>query len=148
MPDTDKLDAALRRLRIDCPDLLGALIATEEGLLLASTGEPSGETAAATASHLADSLDALVGLLAQASCTESLLWTEQGLWGAARLPTRHVVMVHAIGQCRTANLRLALGRLRRDLAQPLTELAGKPATAAGTGGGFHPVANPGEERLK
>jgi predicted regulator of Ras-like GTPase activity (Roadblock/LC7/MglB family) len=125
MTATDTLDAALLQLRLDCPDLLGALVATQEGLLLASCGDPSGETAAAMASHLADSLDALLALLAQAGCTESLLWTERGLWGVARLATRHVVMVHATGECRAANLRLALGRLRRDLAGTLTGLAGQ-----------------------
>jgi predicted regulator of Ras-like GTPase activity (Roadblock/LC7/MglB family) len=127
MTATDTLEAALRQLRLDCPDLLGALVATEEGLLLASHGEPAGETAAAMASHLADSLDALLAMLAQAgNCTESLMWTERGLWGVARLATRHVVMVRASQECRVANLRLALGRLRRDLAVALTGLAEVP----------------------
>jgi predicted regulator of Ras-like GTPase activity (Roadblock/LC7/MglB family) len=117
----EALEKPLRQLNLDCDDVLGALIATEEGLLLASTGN-LGETAAAMASHLADSLDANLRLLAQARCNEVLLWTERGLWGVARLQTRHVVMVHAPGQCRVANLRLALGRLRRDLAAPLMNL--------------------------
>ncbi len=121
------LEAALDQLRRDCPDLTGALIATEEGLLLASQGDIGSETAAAMASHLADSLDRDLALIAQAACDESLLWTAGSLWGVARLQTRHVVMVQAIAECRTANLRLALKRLRRDLAQPLRSLAGEPA---------------------
>lgn len=119
----EALDRALAQLSVDCPDLLGALIATEEGLLLAAKGEPRDETAAAMASHLADSLDANLALLAQAQCSEALLWSAGGLWGVARMETRHVVMVRGAGDCRTANLRLALARLRRDLAEPLAELS-------------------------
>lgn len=123
MSATELLDAALGQLRLDCPDLLGALIATEEGLLLAASGDPEGETAAAMASHLADSLDHNLSLLAQSRCEEALLWTASGLWGVARLASRHVVMVHGLADCRMANLRLALGRMRRDLATPLQALA-------------------------
>ncbi len=113
------LEGALGQLRLDCADLRGALIATPEGLLLASCGAPEGETAAALASHLADSLDLDLALLAGTACTESLLWTQNALWGVARLESGHVVLVHAIPECRAANLRLAIGRLRRDLRPAL-----------------------------
>jgi hypothetical protein len=119
----DALEAALGQLRQDCPDLLGAMIATQEGLLLSSSGDLGSETAAAMASHLVDSLDHNLSLLAQSCCSEALMWTPAGLWGVARLPSRHVVMVQGVAECRAANLRLALGRLRRDLAAPLQELA-------------------------
>jgi hypothetical protein len=119
----DVLEAALRQLRQDCPDLLGAMIATQEGLLLSSTGDLGSETAAAMASHLVDSLDHNLALLAQSACSEALMWTPTGLWGVARLPSRHVVMVQGVAECRAANLRLALGRLRRDLAVPLDALS-------------------------
>lgn len=117
------LEAALQQLRLDCPDLTGAMIATQEGLLLASSGDLGNETAAAMASHLADSLDHNLSLLALGDCTEALMWTPSGLWGVARLRSGHVVMVQGVAECRTANLRLAIGRLRRDLATPLQSLA-------------------------
>jgi predicted regulator of Ras-like GTPase activity (Roadblock/LC7/MglB family) len=123
------LNASLSQLRIDCPDLVGAMIATEEGLLLASCGHPADETAAAMASHLADSLDRNLALLAQSRCSEALIWTPGGLWGVARLDSGHVVMVHGVADSRAANLRLALGRLRRELAPVLRSLACAPAGA-------------------
>lgn len=123
MSAAQALEAALQQLRLDCPDLLGAMIATEEGLLLASSGALNGETAAAMASHLADSLDRNLSLLDQGDCLEALLWSASGLWGVARLRSGHVVMVQGVAECRMANLRLALGRLRRDLASPLESLA-------------------------
>jgi len=123
MSASDMLEGALKQLRVDCPDLLGALITTEEGLLLACSGALQGETAAAMASHMADALDQILTMLADAACNEALMWTTNGLWGVSRLSTRHVVMVQGVAECRAANLRLALGRLRKDLAAPLQALA-------------------------
>ena len=119
----EALEHALGQLRLDCTDLLGALIATQEGLLLASSGDPCDETAAALASHLADGLDTHLALLARTGCTESLMWTPEALWGVARLDSGHVVLVHGAAECRAANLRLALARLRRDLRPTLGLLA-------------------------
>jgi hypothetical protein len=35
-----------------------------------------------------------------ACCTEVLIWTPAALWGIPRLPARHVLLLHALPDCR------------------------------------------------
>jgi hypothetical protein len=119
----DGLSHAIARVQGDCEDILGAVLATPEGLVLAARGTLEGDVPAAAATHLADVLDHNLSLLLSTSCSEALVWTPAGVWGIARLPSRHVVLAHAASSCAANTLRLALGRFRRDLGPALQELA-------------------------
>lgn len=127
MRPPDPLLDAIDGVQDQCGDILGAVLATPEGLVLATRGTLSGDVPAATATHLADLLDRELAVLLGASCHEALFWSGAGLWGVARLPTGHVVLAHGTVHCGAGTLRLALGRLRRDLAPALAELQA-PAT--------------------
>jgi hypothetical protein len=119
MPDA--LHCAIREVQADCSDILGAVLATPEGLVLASAGTLCGDVPAAAGTQIADLLDRNLSLLLGTSCMDALVWSSTAAWGVARLPHRHVVLVQAVAACRAAPLRLALARLRRDLGGTLEQ---------------------------
>lgn len=125
MGQAEILVQAMVQVQRDCADILGAVVATPEGLVLAEYGSLHGDLSAAAASNLADHLDQNLGLVLNTTCSEALLWTPAGLWGLVRYPSRHVVLAQAASTCSAGTLRLALGRLRRDLGASLIELAGE-----------------------
>lgn len=119
----ERLQQAMRQVQADCGDIRGCVLATPEGLVLAAHGSLGGDVAAAAASSLVDQFDRHLALLAAGpSCGEALLWTPASLWGVGRLDGRHVVLAQAAPACATGTLRLAMARLRRDLAAPLQML--------------------------
>lgn len=123
METLDALLGAIDGVCADCADVQGAVLATAEGLVLAARGTLAGEVPAAAATYLADDLDRHLSLVLSTACSDALVWTPAGLWGLARLPSRHVVLVHAADRCAAGTLRLALARLRRDCAPALEALA-------------------------
>lgn len=122
MSRPDPLLEAIDGVQEQCGDIVGAVLATAEGLVLAARGSLAGDVPAATATHLADLLERDLSVLLGASCHEALFWSGDGLWGVARLPSRHVVLAHGKAPCAAGTLRLALGRLKRDLGPALAEL--------------------------
>lgn len=119
MASLERVAQAIEEIRVECSDLVGAVVATPEGLVLAGSGSLVSEVSAAAASGLASLLDHHLALVRSPSCTDAIVWTPAGLWGLARLPTQHVVLAEAAQRCSAGTLRLVLARFRRDLAPAL-----------------------------
>lgn len=117
----DPLLQAIELVRRDCSEIQGVMLATPEGLEIAAAGTLRGDVAAAAGTQIADVLDGNLRLLETSACSDALVWTPGSVWGVARLPTAHVVFVHARPGCAAATLRLALARFRRDLGRLVAE---------------------------
>lgn len=115
MPDIqDVLDEITQ-----CPCQAGALLATADGLLMASAGSLQGEAAAAAAAHLAlASRDTLAALGAR-PWAEQLIWSDDQVWYQTRLRnTTHLLLL----ACEDPGHAGALRWTGRHMAQQL-ELA-------------------------
>ena len=110
MNSSDSFRPALARLQEDCPEVLGAVLATSEGLILAASGELASDAAAASAVHLIEQVDRCLGLLCGEGCEAMLIWAETELWCLARLGARSA-------------LRLAVQQAGRQLEPELAHLA-------------------------
>lgn len=122
----DAFGAALARLHEACPEIRGTVLATREGLILASSGELSSDAAAASAVHLADELDRSLALLSGEGCEDMLVWTQAAVWCLVRLEGQSVLMARAGRDCRAGTLRLAADQTRRELAHPLAPMTQTP----------------------
>jgi len=123
----DCFRAALARLQDECPEILGSVLATSEGLILAASGQLASDAAAATAVHLAQEADRCLKLLSGDGCDVMLIWGESDVWCLSQLPARSALMARAGADCRAGALRLAVKRLGRELARELGGDAPGPA---------------------
>lgn len=119
--EKDEFLAALERLRVDCPQIEGAVLATREGLVLMATGCLQGDVSAACAVHLADRVDQNLSLVLATQCSELLIWASPSVWYLTRLADQCVLMVCSAPTCRTGALRLA----GKNAARQLTLLLGQ-----------------------
>ena len=134
MSGIDSICAALARLQDECPEILGSVLATSEGLILAASGKLASDAAAATAVHLAEEADRCLKLLSGDGCEVMLIWGESEVWCVSRLPARSALMARAGTDCRAGALRLAVKRVGRELARELGSLgtAADPAAYCDT----------------
>lgn len=112
----EQLAEHLQRLQLDCAAVQGAVLATREGLILAATGVLDGDTAAATAAHLADVVDAHLSLVADTRCDDLLVWSATAAWYVGRVGTDCVAMVNAQPDCNPGLLRLLARRFAHAVA--------------------------------
>jgi predicted regulator of Ras-like GTPase activity (Roadblock/LC7/MglB family) len=106
----------LLQLARDCEPVRGAVLATDDGLVLAATGCLCSETAAASAAHLAHNVDQNLSLLVSTICSELLVWSPTLVWYLARLSGGGVLMVCAGSDCHAGGLRLAASEAARRLS--------------------------------
>jgi predicted regulator of Ras-like GTPase activity (Roadblock/LC7/MglB family) len=137
MMSNDQLVAALNQLQVHCPEVRGAVLATDEGFVLAAMGNLTGEEAAATAAHLRVVVEQNLSLVLPTNCTEILVWGTSALWYIARISRHHVVMVSADPDCRAGTLKLVTQSLGNNLAALLASLeegveAGLPTEGFGS----------------
>jgi predicted regulator of Ras-like GTPase activity (Roadblock/LC7/MglB family) len=122
MMSNDLLVAALNQLQVDCPEVQGAVLATDEGFVLAAMGNLIGEEAAATAAHLRVVVEQNLSLVLPTQCREILVWGTSALWYIARVSRHHVVMVAAAVDCRPGTLKLVTQGMASNLADMLANL--------------------------
>jgi predicted regulator of Ras-like GTPase activity (Roadblock/LC7/MglB family) len=122
MMSNDQLVAALSELQANCPEIRGAVLATDEGFVLAAIGNLTGEEAAATAAHLRVVVEQNLSLVQPTQCMEILMWGTSALWYIARMSRHHVVMVTAEPGCRAGTLKLVTQRMGNNLADMLASL--------------------------
>jgi predicted regulator of Ras-like GTPase activity (Roadblock/LC7/MglB family) len=107
---------SLRQLENDCQQVQGAVLATDDGLVLAASGCLCTDAAAASAAHLAENVEQNLSLVASTTCAELLVWSPTLVWYLTRLPGQCVLMVCASPDCHAGELRLAASDGARRLA--------------------------------
>lgn len=76
-----------------CPCEAGALLATADGLLMASAGNLQGDAAAAAAAHLALAGRDTLAALGARPWVEQLVWSDDQVWYQTRLPGTHLLLL-------------------------------------------------------
>lgn len=127
MSRDDVISGALTQLLHDCPHVEGAVLATDEGLVLAACGALSCDAAAAGAVHIVAEVDRCLSLLAAQRSGSLLIWEEHSMWYLKRLYGRWVIMANACSQCRVGALRMAVNRVGLGLEPALEALAAPDA---------------------
>lgn len=102
---------ALRQLESSCPEFAGAVVASRDGLVLATVGDYRGDTPAACAAslsvHLRDDLQPLVGGQRDPGATEVLVLGDQMLWYLSHLAAGHLLLIGCRQTPHVGALRLA-----------------------------------------
>jgi predicted regulator of Ras-like GTPase activity (Roadblock/LC7/MglB family) len=119
MTQDSEVLAALQMIKIDCPQLQGAVLATSDGLLLAATGCMDTEVAAASAAYLGEHIEENLSLIANVNVAELMVWSQTLVWYLTRLPGQCVLMVCASPDCHAGALRLAGSATARRLIPSL-----------------------------
>jgi len=97
----------LEQLEQNCPELQGAVVATHDGLVLAASANFSGDVPAACAASLAVQLEQDLTLIQNTRFTESLIWSDPGIWYLAVLNYNHRLLAHSRSSDHAGALRLA-----------------------------------------
>lgn len=102
----------------NCPELKGAVVATQDGLVLAATASFNGDTPAACAAslsvHIADDLS----YVQDSRFVESMFWTPPGIWYLARLEHKHLLLAYSESSEHAGALRLA-GQIAAQKINPM-----------------------------
>lgn len=133
MTQGDGLLDVLRQLENDCGQVRGAVLATDDGLVLAATGCLGTDAAAASAAHLAENVERNLSLVISTHCAELLVWSASSVWYLTRLPGQCVLMVCASPDCHAGTLRLAASEGARRLAALVAMLGAIPHPTDGDG---------------
>ncbi|AKZ28569.1 hypothetical protein ACH51_19755 (plasmid) [Ralstonia solanacearum] len=91
-----------------CSELKGAAVATPEGLVLAATGAFEGDVPAACAAGIAANMDSHLSFVTPTRFSDSLTWSDAGIWYLSRLPQGHLLLVWSSRK----NLSVGYGSLR------------------------------------
>lgn len=115
MDNIERIGAVLASLRQDCPGFRSAVLATEDGLVLACSNPVNEEMQAATATYITQVVEQHLGLLNGGDCAELAIRTTVATWHIARLKNGRVLMVSADPGCLPGMLRLLARRSVADL---------------------------------
>lgn len=96
----------LQELHAHCQDIRGTVVATQDGFILAASGELDNDTAAATAVHLTEVAEQHLSLLRSARCIDQIVWTDNSIWYITRLADEYILMSVAESTCNPGMLRL------------------------------------------
>lgn len=97
----------LTQLAENCPEMKGAVVSTQDGLVLASTESFNGDVPAACAASLAVHVDGDLAFVQENRCTEMMFWTPPGVWYLARLEHKHLLLAYSQSAEHAGALRLA-----------------------------------------
>ncbi|QNP49318.1 hypothetical protein [Diaphorobacter aerolatus] len=78
----------------NCAGLYGAVVATQDGLVLGATTSFGGDTPAATAASLWLHLQEDLSMIQTVAVSEALLWVDHGVWYLGRLENRHLLLAY------------------------------------------------------
>lgn len=91
----------------NCAGLDGAVVATQDGLVLGASGSFGGDTPAATAASLWLHLQEDLSMIRSVTVSEALLWVDHGVWYLGRLENRHLLLAYTSSPDKAGALRLA-----------------------------------------
>lgn len=106
-----------------CPGFHGAVLASPEGLVLASHGAFSGDEPAACASSIVVSTQTCFGALTTSRMNEIMIWGDQELWSILVLPLDYILLVASKEPAGHAQLRQVSRESSTMLVQALRLLA-------------------------
>lgn len=113
----------LAQFAANCPELEGAVVATQDGLVLASTASFNGDVPAACAASLSVHVDGDLSFVQDTRFTETMFWTPPGIWYLARLEHKHLLLAYSHSSEHAGALRMA-GQIAVQQINPmLTSLA-------------------------
>lgn len=116
-----RIEAALNRMD-ECPGFAGAVLATADGLVLATHGSLQGDAVAACAASLALDSKASLATIGHSAPTELMVWTDTQVWYQTRMPSTHLVLAVSSDHGHAGALRLAVRRELTELRDALTSL--------------------------
>lgn len=133
MTVTNQLAPLLQRLHTDCAEVRGAVIATQEGLVLAATGQCDNEIAAATAAHITEVIERHLSLIQDTSCEDLFIWTKSAVWYIARVTHKCIVMATASPDCSPGMLRLVTRSIQVELSAVMSMIDSADALPVSAG---------------
>ncbi|MPN12396.1 hypothetical protein SDC9_159714 [bioreactor metagenome] len=110
----------LSQYQRNCSELAGAVVATQDGLVLGASDEFGGDTPAAAAASLWVHLQQDLSLVRPVSLSESLLWADPGVWYLCRLEQNHLLLAYSRFPEHAGALRLAGQIAAQQLARMVT----------------------------
>ena len=116
-----RIETALSRMA-ECPGFAGAVLATADGLVLATHGSLQGDAVAACAASLAIESRASLASIGENAPTELMVWTDAQVWYQTRMPSTHLVLAVSSDHGHAGALRLAVRRELAELRDALTLL--------------------------
>jgi predicted regulator of Ras-like GTPase activity (Roadblock/LC7/MglB family) len=108
----------LAQFATNCPELKGAVVATQDGLVLAATASFNGDIPAACAASLSVHVDGDLSYVHDTGFTESMFWTPPGIWYLARLEHKHLLLAYSQSAEHAGALRLA-GQIAAQQINPM-----------------------------
>lgn len=121
-PDSlQRIEAALKRMA-ESPGFEGAVLATADGLVLATHGRLQGDAVAACAASLALDSKASLSTIGENAPTELMVWNDTQVWYQTRMPSTHLVLAVSSDHNHAGALRLAVRRELAELRDALTRL--------------------------
>ncbi|MCL1622592.1 hypothetical protein [Ralstonia pseudosolanacearum] len=109
-------------LTLHCVELKGAAVATPEGLVLAATGAFEGDVPAACAAGIAANMDSHLSFVTPTRFSESLTWSDAGIWYLSRLQQGHLLLVWSSPEEPVGRLRIAAQRAVQQLLPMLSSM--------------------------
>lgn len=104
------------------PGRVGVVLATDDGLIMASSGALQGDVAAAVAASLALAGQEALAALGEHPWVEQLIWSDTRVWYQTQLHSTHVLLLVAENHCQAGALRWTARQLAKQLEQALLHL--------------------------
>lgn len=102
---TEQFPDLLQESRLQCAEIRGAVIATNEGFILAANGQFDDESFAASSVYVMNVVERHLSSLNATHCHDLLIWSDTALWHLVRIGN-HVLMTTATPDCNAGILRL------------------------------------------
>ena len=106
----------------ECPGNAGAVLATADGLLMASSGALHGDVAAATAASLVLAGKEALSALGRRPWVEQLIWSDTQVWYQTQLHGTHVLLLVCDDHGHAGALRWTARRMVQQLEPSLHQL--------------------------
>ncbi|MGS5089957.1 roadblock/LC7 domain-containing protein [Hydrogenophaga sp. A37] len=106
----------------ECPGSAGAVLATADGLLMASAGALHGDVAAAAAASLTQAGQEALAALGQRPWVEQLIWSDTQVWYLTQLHGTHVLLLVCDDHSHAGALRWTARRMALQLEPTLLQL--------------------------
>ena len=105
-----------------CPGHIGGVLATADGLLMASAGSLHGDVAAAAAASLALAGRDTLAVLGARPWAEQLIWSDDQVWYQTRLGGTHLLLLVCDDPAHAGALRWTGRHMAQQLEQALLRL--------------------------
>lgn len=106
----------------ECPGKTGVVLATADGLLMASAGTLHGDVAAAVAASVASAGEEALATLGGRPWVEQLIWSDTQVWYQTQLNGTHVLLLVCDDHSHAGLLRWTAQRMAQQLRSTLLQL--------------------------